>query len=203
MDDDSQPVAELSLPDALAVAIMMHRNGELADAETLYRRILDAAPDYADAVHFYGVMLHHRDRSDDALALIARSIALHPTAGRYNNLGNALVERGRIDDAIDAYQQSIELDSSNADAFNHLGSLQRAQRRFEESEAAFLKALELDSEHLNALTNLGNLRSDQGRHLEAVQLYWKAIGRNPANHSSRHRLGFAYYAVKQFEAAAE
>jgi predicted TPR repeat methyltransferase len=200
MSDDGP--TELGIQDALEIAIRMHRNGELKDAETLYRRILDAAPDYADAVHFYGVMLHHRDRSDDALMLIERSIALHPTAGRYNNLGNALVERGRLDEAIDAYKHSLELDPS-ADAFNNLGSLQRAQRQFDASEAAYLQALALDPEHINALTNLGNLRSDQGRHSDAVDLYWKAIGLNPANHGSRYRLGFAYYALKQFDAAAQ
>jgi tetratricopeptide (TPR) repeat protein len=148
-------------------------------------------------------MLHHRDRSDEALALIERSIALDPTAVRYNNLGNALVERGRLDEAIDTYRRSIELDPAGADAFNNLGSLQKAQGRLVESEAAYLRALELDAEHLSALTNLGNLRSDQGRHTEAVELYWKAIGLNPANHASRSRLGYAYYAVKQYEAAAE
>jgi predicted TPR repeat methyltransferase len=193
----------MSLPDALGIAILMHRNGELKDAETLYRRILDAAPDYADAVHFYGVMLHHRDRSDEALAVIERSIALDPAPGRYNNLGNALVERGRLDEAIDAYRRSIDLDPTNPDALNNLGSLQIAQGRLEESEAAYLKALELNPEHLNALINLGNLRSDQGRHNEALALYWKAVGLNPANLESQHRLGYAYYAVKQFEAAAE
>ena len=132
---ESEQPTELSLADALGIAILMHRNGELKDAETLYRRILDAAPDYADAVHFYGVLLHHRDRSDEAIATIERSIELDPAAGRYNNLGNALVERGRLD--------------------------------------------------------------------EAVSLYWKAISLNPANNRSRYRLGYAYYAVKQFEAAAE
>lgn len=195
--------AELSLPDALAIAVRMHRAGDLADAETLYRRILDVAPDYADAVHFYGVLLHHRDRSEGALALIERSIALDPTAGRYNNLGNVLVERGRLDEAIDAYRESVALDPADADVYNNLGSLQRAQGRQDEAEAAYLKALELEPQHLNALTNLGNLRSDQGRHTEAVKLYWTAIDLNPRNHQSRQRLGYAYYAVKQFEAAAE
>ena len=193
----------MNLPDALGMAILMHRNGELKDAETLYRRVLDAAPDYPDAVHFYGVMLHHRDRSDEAIALIERSIALDPAPGRYNNLGNALVERGRLDEAIDAYRRSLNLDSTNADAYNNLGSLQKAQGRLEESEAAYLKALEIKPEHINALVNLGNLRSDQGRHNDAVALYWKAISLNSANDQSRYRLGYAYYAVKQFEAAAE
>ena len=202
MSADPQPT-EMSVDRALEIAILMHRDGELRGAETLYRRILEAAPDYADAVHFYGVMLHHRDRSDDALAMIERSIVLDPAAGRYNNLGNALVERGRLDEAIDAYRRSIELDPTSADAYNNLGSLQKAQGRFEESESAYLKALEIDADHMGALTNLGNLRSDQGRHTEAVDLYWKAISLNPANHPSRHRLGYAYYALRQYEAAAE
>ena len=106
--DANQPT-ELSLTDALGLAILMHRKGELKDAETLYRRILEMAPDYADAIHFYGVLLHHRDRSDEAIAMIERSIALEPAPGRYNNLGNALVERGRLDEAIDSYRRSIEL----------------------------------------------------------------------------------------------
>jgi tetratricopeptide (TPR) repeat protein len=202
VDAEQQPT-ELSLPDALALAIRLHRNGDLVDAETLYRRILEASPDYADAVHFYGVLIHHRDRSDEAIAMIERSIALDPAPGRYNNLGNALVERGRLDEAIDAYRRSIELAPTNADAYNNLGSLQKAQNRKDEAEAAYLTALEIDPEHINALVNLGNLRSDQGRHDEAVVLYWKAIDLNPANHRSRHRLGYAYYAVKQLGAAAE
>ena len=113
--DANQPT-ELSLTDALGLAILMHRKGDLKDAETLYRRILEVAPDYADAIHFYGVLLHHRDRSDEAIAMIERSIALEPAPGRYNNLGNALVERGRLEQAIDAYRRSIELDPTNADA---------------------------------------------------------------------------------------
>ena len=199
---DQQP-SEMSLTDALRIAILMHRNGDVKDADTLYRRILEVAPDYADAVHFYGVLLHHRDRSDEAIAMIERSIALDPTPGRYNNLGNALVERGRLDEAIDAYRRSLDLDPTNADAYNNLGSLQKAQGKIEESEAAYLKALAISPEHINALTNLGNVRSDQGRHNEAVALYWKAISLNPANDRSRYRLGYAYYAVKQFEASAE
>jgi len=39
--------------------------------------------------------------------------------------------------------------------------------------------------------------------MEAVALYGKAIGLNPANHRSDDRIGYAYYAVKQLDAAAE
>ena len=55
-EPESATSQELSLADALALAIHLHRSAELQDAETLYRRILEAAPDNADAMHFLGVL---------------------------------------------------------------------------------------------------------------------------------------------------
>src|SRR5437868_135703 len=70
--------AELSLEDALLFAIGLHRSGELDDAEKLYRRILEVAPDQPDGLHFLGVLLHQRGQSDAALELIQKSIAIAP-----------------------------------------------------------------------------------------------------------------------------
>ncbi len=199
----SEEPTELTVEEALRLAIRAHRAGHLSEAEPVYKRILEAAPDYVDAIHFYGLMLHHRDASDEALAMLERSIALDPTAGRYNNLGNALVERGRKDDAIDAYARSVELDPKNAaDAFNNLGLLQRSVGHAEESEAAFQRALEIDPRHRGALVNFGNLRTAQDRHQDALKLYWTALSIDAKDFQARRMLGFAYYGLKQFDAAA-
>jgi predicted TPR repeat methyltransferase len=200
----ARPSAELSLPEAVAVAIQLHQDGRLADAETLYRRVLEAAPDYPDALHFLGVLLHHRDRSDEAIALIERSIALDPDqAGRYNNLGNVLVERGRLEDATEAYRRSVELDPGNADTHNNLGALLKALGHPDDAADAYRAAIELDPEHIAAYNNMGNLLSSQGHHTEAVAFYSKAISLRPGDAGSRHRLGFTYYALGHLEAAAE
>jgi predicted TPR repeat methyltransferase len=200
----ARPSAELSLPEAVAVAIQLHQDGRLADAETLYRRVLEAAPDYPDALHFLGVLLHHRDRSDEAIALIERSIALDPDqAGRYNNLGNVLVERGRLEDATEAYRRSVELDPGNADTHNNLGALLKALGHPDDAADAYRAAIELDPEHIAAYNNMGNLLSSQGHHTEAVAFYSKAISLRPGDAGSRHRLGFTYYALGHVEAAAE
>jgi hypothetical protein len=62
-DSDDQIPTELSLSDALSLAIYLHRSEQWDDAELLYRRILEAAPEQPDALHFLGVLSHQRGRS--------------------------------------------------------------------------------------------------------------------------------------------
>jgi predicted TPR repeat methyltransferase len=195
---------EMGVHDALVFATRMHRLEEFGGAETVYRRILDVAPDHPDALHFLGVLLHQRDRSDEAVELIERSIALDPgQPGRYNNLGNVLVERGRLAEAAEAYRRVIALEPRHADAYNNLGALLRTQGQFEEAAAAYEQAIELNPEHVDAYSNYGNLLSSTGRIKEAVQYYCKAITLAPNHAQSRKLLGVAYYSIGQIEAAAE
>lgn len=205
--DDLAPATaalqELSLADALALAIRLHRSSELTDAEILYRRILQAAPDNSDAMHFLGVLLHQRDRSDAAIELIERSITLKPEHADYhNNLGNVLVERARFGEATEVYRKALALRPDNCDAWNNLGAVLRALGRLEEAGNAYLKAIELNPETVYAYNNYGNLLSGQGRAKEAVAFYCKAITLAPGHPDSKRLLGIAYYTLGQIEAAA-
>ncbi|SFO11725.1 hypothetical protein [Nitrosospira briensis] len=53
-----EQISELSLPDALALALQIHRRDHLVEAEILYRKILNVAQGYADACHFLGVFMY-------------------------------------------------------------------------------------------------------------------------------------------------
>lgn len=202
--DEREQISELSLPDALALALQIHRRGHLVEAETLYRRVLDAAPDYADAYHFLGVLLHQGGHSDTAVEHIHRSIALNPgQPNYYNNLGNVLVEAGRLAEAADAYEKVIALAPDHANAHNNLGALSKARGKFTEAAEAYQKAIELNPGHVDAHNNMGKLLSTQGRTKEAVAWYCKAITLMPRHPDSRKLLGIAYYTLGQTEAAAD
>ena len=142
IDDDAENIDELSLSDALSLAIQLHRLEQWDEAQLLYRRILEAAPDQADAMHFLGVLSHQRGLSEAGIELIERSIALDPQhADRYNNLGNVLLESGRLVEATHAYQQAIDFQPGHADAYNNLGTVLRAQSRFDDAAIAYQKAI--------------------------------------------------------------
>ena len=118
----------------------------------------DCAPDQADALHYLGVLLHQRDRSEDAVDLIRRSIDLDPgQPDRYNNLGNVLLERGRLAEAADAYQAAIARRPEHADAWNNLGALYRELGRYDAAADAYQKAIALAPDHVDAYNNYGNL----------------------------------------------
>ena len=57
MEADQQP---MSLQEALLYATQLHRNNQLEGAETLYQRILEAAPGQPDALHFLGLIRFQR-----------------------------------------------------------------------------------------------------------------------------------------------
>jgi predicted TPR repeat methyltransferase len=201
--DAEQVPTELSLSDAVSLAVFLHRSEKWDDAERLYRRILETVPEHPDAMHFLGVLLHQRGRSDEAIELIEHSIALDPRLpDRYNNLGNVLVETGRLAEATAAYKKAIDLQGGHADAYNNLGTVLRAQGRYDDAAAAYQKAIELDPKHVDAYNNFGNLLSSRGLVREAVAYYCKAITLTPGHPQARKLLGIAYYTIGQIDAAA-
>ena len=203
-NDEREQISELSLPDALALARQIHRRDHLAEAEILYRKVLEVAPDYADANHFLGVLLHQIGKSDAAIEFIQKSIMLNPTEPNYyNNLGNVLVEAGRLEEAAAAYEKVIALAPDHANAHNNLGALSKASGKFAEAAAAYQKAIDLNPHHIDAHNNMGKLLSAQGRTEEAVAWYCKAITLMPHHPDSRKLLGIAYYTLGQMGKAAE
>ena len=139
-----------------------------------------------------------------AIELISKAIARDPgQPGWYSNLGNVLVELGRLPEAADAYRKAIALEPRHADAYNNLGAVLRAQGRLDESAAAYLTAIELAPGHLDAHNNLGNLLSSRGRVREAIAYYCKAITLMPGHPEARKLLGIAYCMIGQVDAASE
>ena len=201
---DPDTVQELSIDEALQVAVQLHRLRELDNAELIYRRVLEVLPEQPDALHFLGILLHQRGRNDEAIEFIEKSIAFGPElADRHNNLGNVLLELERRDEAAAAYRRVIALKPDHADAYNNLGAVLRAEGLLAEARDAYLKAVEIDPEHVDAYNNLGNLMSAQGEIKQAVAYYCQAITLMPDHPQARRLLGIAYYTLGQVDKAAE
>jgi predicted TPR repeat methyltransferase len=203
---EERPTSEmyLSLDQAMAIAIQLHRSGHLDDAAEIYRQILEQKPEYGPALHYSGVLAHQQGRGDEAVARLERSLEIDPAqADCYSNLCIVLREQGKLDQAIAACRQALALDPAHANAHNNLGGLLRAQGHVAEAEAAYRTAVGLNPEHSDAYTNLGNLLNSQKRTREAVECYCKAITVNPAHAESRRLLGLAYCTLGEIDKAIE
>lgn len=185
--------SEVTLDEAMAIAILMQRQGKLADAEDVYRRILALVPDHPDALHYSGVLAHQLGRSEEGIALIEKSLALVPDQPDcYNNLGIIFKSRGMADEAVAAYTRAIEIDPEHANAHSNLGVLLRAQGRIADAEAAYRTAIRLNPEHVDAYHNLGVLLAAQKRTREAVECYCKVTTLSPKHPEARRLLALAH-----------
>ena len=177
---------ELTLEEAVTVAILLQKNEEFTAAHEVYRRVLEAAPDHPRALHYAGLLAHQQQRNDEALALIERSLALRPNeADWHSNLGIVLQSAARLGEAIDAYRRAIAIDPGHANAHSNLGVLLRASGEPQQAEAAYRTALQLNPAHIDAWTNLGILLNALKRTEEAAACYSKVITLRPKHRDAR------------------
>jgi predicted TPR repeat methyltransferase len=192
----------VSLEEAVSIAIQLQQNEQWQAAGEIYRSVLEVSPNYPDAVHFSGVLAHQEGRSDDAVALIRRSLELEPyRADWHSNLAFVLRDRLEFDAAIEACRRAIALDANHANAYNNLGVLLRAQGQLAESEAAYREVIRISPEHMDAYTNLGILLNAQKRTREAVICFCKAITLRQKNPEARRLLALAHCTLGEVDKA--
>jgi len=106
-----------------------------------------------------------------------------------NNLGDALYDAGRLDDAIAQLRTALELDPTYVDAHNNFGRALLAQGRYQEAEAHLREALRLDPSSAHAENNLGVTLARLGRRAEAQAHHEAALRLDPAYADAHNNLG--------------
>ena len=110
-----------SASDAHAAAIRLHQLGRLANAESLYRRVIERDPKHPGALHLLGALAHQQGHDDRAAKLIALAMELKPLQATYHsNYGVALRGLGRLHEAADALRLALRLWPEYPDAHSNL-----------------------------------------------------------------------------------
>jgi predicted TPR repeat methyltransferase len=192
-EPDAGTESEVTVEQALAFGLELIGRQELGSAATLFRRILEVAPEHPDALNFLGIATYHLGHRMEGVALVRQAAALMPRhAGIRNNLGNMLVEAGDIDGAVDAYRRSVELDPSRPEPLNNLASILKARRDYAGAEPLLRQALSLDAAHGAAHHNLGEVLLSTGRPEEALDHFWKACALIGSRDFSPYGIALAY-----------
>lgn len=202
--EQSETTRELTLEEAVALAILLQKNDQFVEAQEVYRRVLKTSPNHPHALHYAGVLAHQQGRSDEAVALIERSLALEPDrADCYNNLGIIFQSADKLQKAIDAYQRAIAIDPSHANAHSNLGVVLRATGKSSEAEAAYRTAIRLNPGHIDAYNNLGILLNGLKRAEEAAACFSKVITLRPKHPEARRLLALAHCTLGEIDEAVK
>src|ERR1700679_1902312 len=92
----------------LQLALEHHQAGRFTQAQALYRQILQAERNHADALHFLGVIAEQTGEPEGGTALMKRAISLNPSnPSYYSNLGHALKKQGKLDEAAGSFRKAL------------------------------------------------------------------------------------------------
>jgi predicted O-linked N-acetylglucosamine transferase (SPINDLY family) len=180
---------DLTLEQAFGLALEHHQAGRLQEAGQIYEQILGAEPNHPGALHYSGAIALQTGRLDDAVDLIRRAIAIHPTAAAWTDLGVALNSKGFFSDAVDAHRKAIALKPDYAVAHSNLGNALRDVGRFEDAIAGYRQAIALRPDFVQAHTNLGVALAEAGNIDEAIIAHEKAIALRPDRAGDFNTLG--------------
>jgi len=201
MDETTKRI-EITVDQAVALAVDWMKEGRYREAERICSAMLELEPVNAAALHYSGILAHHRGDKERALTLIRESLERSPhQPDWYSNLGIVLQANGQFEAAIEAFRRAIALNSEHANAHNNLGVLHKLYGRYEEAEQSYRSAIALNPDHPDVYHNLAVVLDHMGRLQEALEAHCKHITLRPKQSEAHRYLALAYSIIGEHEKA--
>jgi tetratricopeptide (TPR) repeat protein len=153
-------------------ALAAHRDGDFAQADRLYRAVLQRDPGNFDALHLAGCVNHELGRLGEALRFLAAAVRRNArSAAALSDLG--LVQHGleRYADALASYDAALALEPGNCDIANRRAVTLLRLDRPDAALAELERVLAIDPAHVAALGNRGNVLLRLNRPDAAIACY--------------------------------
>ncbi len=164
----------------LQAALVHHRAGRIDQAETLYRKMLEAAPDHPQALRMLGVIETERGQAARGVELIGRAFpVLDRLPEAHIDFGNALRSAGNPEQAIKAYRRALALEPDHVVAHTRLAALLNELGRFESAVTHCQAAIGVLPDFLAARIMLAVALKGADRAAEAAEVWREVIRRQP------------------------
>jgi len=121
----------------------------------------------------------------------------------YNIIGTANKELGKLEEAIDAYNEAISIKSDYAEAYNNLGVTFQAQGKLDEALGAYKKAVSIKPDYAEAHQNIGNALKDQSKLEGSIDAYKEAVSIKPDYAEAHNNMGVTLQEQGKLDAALE
>ncbi len=119
----------------------------------------------------------------------------------YGLLGEAYLEKGLFDKAIDSFKTSLSINPEQGEIYNDLGIILYRKGRVKESLKTFKDGIKFEPRMPELYNNLGNIYYKIGEYQKSVDMYKKAIQIRPEFGRAYGNLGSIYFILKDYERA--
>jgi Flp pilus assembly protein TadD len=130
--------------------------------------------------------------------------ALHVTSNNFlahNNLGVALAEQGKDDEAISHYSEALRIKANYTYAHYNLGNALAKQGKVQEAITHYTEALRIKADYTDAHYNLGIALAEQGKTQEAIAHYIEALRIAPDFAKAHYNLGVILFSQGKIQEA--
>ncbi len=182
----------------------LHQKGRLDEAAAIYTQVVEKEPRHFDALHLLGVIAGGTRNPSKAVDWISKAIHVNPgVAAAHSNLGAALKELGRLDEAVASYDRAIRLAPDMAEVHSNRGNTLREKNRLEEAVTSFDRAIAIKPDYADAHSNRGNALLDLKRFDEALASYERGLELKPDMVQAWSNRGLVLQKLKRLDDAVE
>ena len=141
----------------------------------------------------FGTLLYGQGMPDEAIAEYLAAEQLNPflTATVHLDIGNTLLQQGKLSEAEQEYRQAIGMNPTLAQAWNGLATVLSERGDMAGAGERIRIALRFDPRLVRARCNLGKILAREGKPAEAAAEFREALRIDPENLDSHYNLAVA------------
>ena len=195
---------EVTLEDAYNMALGHMQQGNFRVAALILQDIIKSQPEHHDSHYMLSLAHYHMGDLPGAMEIIQKALeADDAEAEWWCNYGIMLNEARHYDEAINAYDKAIEIDTNYPNGHWNKAHTLWLLGKYDESEQAARIGVEKDPKSAEAWLNLGTAVVKLGRLEEAAEYWEKALEIRPDFAFAWNNLGNALRDMGRLEESEE
>jgi tetratricopeptide (TPR) repeat protein len=166
-------------------AVKYYEKGDMEEAEKKLIQVTALDERFPDALHKLGLIYLKQNQFGKAEAIFKQLIYNGENdAVYYSNLGRALYEQKKYEEALEAYLKAIELDALRPGRFISTAEVYRQLDNKEKAEEMYKKAIEMDPENLDYLLIFANFLIEDNKIEHAKEQLQAVLEKEPENEAA-------------------
>jgi tetratricopeptide (TPR) repeat protein len=190
----------------LSLGSVFFERGYPETSEAFFRRALLDDPTSAEALYGLGSVFLQQQKTKEARESFERALKLQASypgtvPNAWNNLGILSAREGNAGEAIEFFQQALQIDPAHLIALLNLGSAYRQQKEWVEAEKVLQRAFEVAPDDPEVNYSLGMVCAQLEESDRAEKYLKRAVSLRPVYPEALNNLGVLYLRKRRWEEA--